>query len=226
MAGYQPKVYRDEGGNRQVIASGGTFLAEAGASVDLSALTPAELALPAGGIVAADLGANLKTGYIPLPLTGFRLIAANDLAAKNAADGGLISLDTDPTLKRVNAATDKKLRIGWAANSVIEIQQDFSYPPDLDDTAPIVVNLLLAKDTNTDTTAVVAVGYFEGVGDANAGGNTAALAAAALAVKTVAIAHGDVGAAPTGASVTITPGAHANDAVFLYGAYVTYTRKT
>jgi hypothetical protein len=54
-----------------------------------------------------------------------RIIASNDIAAKGTPDGGTVSLDTDPTFKRVNAATDKQLRIAWAATSVIPIHMGF-----------------------------------------------------------------------------------------------------
>jgi hypothetical protein len=174
-------------------------------------------------ITTALLTSTLGTGFIPLPLAQARLIATNDIAAKNATDGGLISLDTDPTLKRVNGATDKQLRIAWAANSVIPITWSFPYPPDLDDAAAVVVNLLAGMAGATDT-PVVAVSYWEGVGDTNAGGNTTALAAA-VAQKTVTIAAGDVGAYPKAASIDIIPAAHANDAIYLYAAWITYTRK-
>ena len=33
MAGYQPKVYRDEGGDRQVVADGGEIRMESGSSI-------------------------------------------------------------------------------------------------------------------------------------------------------------------------------------------------
>lgn len=221
---YQTKVYEKQGGDEIVVASGGKITVESGGLVDLSAAAGA-VTFAAGEIEAAELGANLKTGYIPLPLSGFRLIATNDVAAKGAADGGTISLDTDPTLKRVNAATDKKLRIGWAAASVVEVQQDFAYPPDLDDTAPVVVNLLMAMAGATDT-PVVAVGYFENVGDTNAGGNTAAITGTPLARYSVPIGAADVGAYPAAASLTLIPAAHGTDALYLYGAYITYTRKT
>lgn len=168
----------------------------------------------------------LGMGFIPLPLTAFRLITSNDIAAKNAADGGLISLDTDPTLKRVNAATDKNLRLAWAANSVIPVTIGFAYPPDLDDTAPVIVNLIMGKDTNTNTTFVLGVAYFEGVGDTNAGGNTAAVTeTTGQNLKTVTIAASDVAAYPQSAIVELTPAAHANDAIYVYGAFITYTRK-
>lgn len=180
--------------------------------------------IAAGAVTAAKLATTLKTGIIPLPLTGWRLIATNDIAAKNAADGGLISLDTDPTLKRVNGATDKKLRISWAAASVIEITQNFEYPPDLDDAAAVVVNILAAMAATNDT-PVIAVGYFENVGDTNAGGNTGAVTGATVAKYTRSIAAADVGAYPAAASVSLTPAAHGTDALHIYGAWIEYTRK-
>lgn len=171
---------------------------------------------------AGALTSTLATGCIPLPLAQARLIATADIAAKNAADGGVVSLDTDPTFKRVNGATDKQLRIAWAAGSAVPITWAFNYPPDLDDTKAVTVNLLCGMAGATDT-PTIAVSYWEGVGDTNAGGNTAALAAA-VAQKTVAIAAGDVGAYPKAASIDIIPGTHATDALYLYGAWITYFR--
>lgn len=179
--------------------------------------------LAAGAVTAAKLGTTLGTGFILLPLAQARLIASNDIAAKGTPDGGLISLDTDPTFKRVNGATDKQLRIAWAATSVIPITWSFAYPPDLDDTAAVTVNLFAGMAGATDT-PVIAVSYWEGVGDTNAGGNTAALAATA-AQKTVTIAAGDVGAYPKTASIDLIPAAHGTDAIYLYAAWIEYTRK-
>lgn len=179
--------------------------------------------LATGSVTAAKLAATLKTGYIPLPLTTWRIVATNDVAAKDAADGGTISLDTDPTLKRVNGATDKKLRLSWAATSVVEIVNDFVYPPDLDEAANVEVHILAAM-ADTNDTPVIAVSYFEGVGDSNAGGNTAAITGATIAEYSVTIAHANVGATPKAASVGLTPAAHGTDALHIYGAWIEYTR--
>lgn len=165
-------------------------------------------------------------GRINLPLAEARLIATNDIAAKSTADGGLISLDTAPTFKRINAATDKNSRIAWAASGVVPIQWTVTYPSDLDDTAAVLVNLLVGKDANTDTGAVIGVAYFEGVGDSNAGGNTAAITeTTGLNLKTVTIAAADIGAYPNTATIELTPGTHGNDALYLYGAWLSYTKK-
>jgi len=174
------------------------------------------------GVTAGKLTATLGTGFVPLPLAEAREIATNDIAAL-AAQGGLLALDSTPILKRTNGATDKKLYVEWAASNSDEIAWDFVYPPDLDDTAVVTIHLL-AKMNGATNTPVIAVSYFEGIGDSNAGGNTAALSDT-LAEVTVEIAAAAVGAAPTGASVGLVPGAHTTDKVQLLGAWIEYTRK-
>lgn len=236
-----PLIQKDTGGNREVRASGSTTTFDSGAT-ETHANNPAFSGNPtftgtpdfsgaagvtqkAGSVTAAALTSNLKLGYIPLPLTGARVVAANDVPAKGADDGGVISKDTDPILERVNGATDKRLRLKWAAASVVEvILGSFAYPPDLDDTAAVVVKTL-AKMAGATDTPVLAISYFEGSGDVNAGGNTAACSAAE-AVKSVTIAAGDVGAAPKSATVGITPGAHGTDALDIYACWVEYTRRS
>ncbi len=183
-----------------------------------------------GVVQASGLAANLKTGYIPLPLTCFREITSNDIG--NVADGaawgsgGILAKDSTPILERINGATDTQLRISWAATVVDAITAQFAYPPDLDDAAPVEVHLLVCKDANMDATAAIGVAYFEGIGGSNAGGNTAAITETTAAEKSVAITAANVGAAPNVATITLTPGTHANDALYLLAAWVEYTRKS
>lgn len=179
--------------------------------------------LATGAVTAAKLATTLKTGFVHLPLTTWRIIATNDIAAKNAADGGLISLDTDPTLKRVNTSTDKQLRLAWAAASVVEITNGFVYPPDLDEASNVEFHFLAASAGATNS-PTVAVGYFEGVGDTNAGGNSGAVTGTTVAEYSVAIAASDIGATPKSASVSLTPAAHGTDALYIYATWIEYTR--
>lgn len=175
----------------------------------------------------SSLSGNLAKGFINLPLGQFRVVASNDIGVKNATDGGTISKDTDPIYERINAATDKKGRISWASGSVIEIHgPEIVYPPDLDDAAPITVCLLAMMKSGSVDVPTIAVGWFEGIGDTNAGGNTAALSTS-LAKLTVDIAAADVGVYPKAASLTLKPAAHAtsNNDVYLLGAWLEYTRK-
>lgn len=192
-------------------------------TVNFRAGTIQGAALAGDGVPATALTTTLRTGYVPLPLTHARVIAANDIP-NIAAIGGLLAADTAPILERVNGATDKQLRLRWAATVVTEIAWQFVYPPDLDDTQDVEVRILAAMSASADTPAV-AIGYFEGVGDTNAGDNTAAVTGTAIAEYSVAVSAVDIGAAPKVASVSLTPAAHGTDAFLLYGAYVAYTRK-
>lgn len=170
------------------------------------------------------LKGNLAVGFIPLDITTARIISTN--AIQDTTEAGVPDGNTSPSLARVNGATDKSLRLAWAAGSSEEIQfAPIPKPPDLDDGAAMTIHLMLAKDTNTDTGAVVGVSAWDGVGDTNAGGNTAALASAALAEKSVSVAAGDIAAAPGFFNVSVTPGTHAADAVYLYSAWIEYARK-
>lgn len=208
----------------QVFRVNASGLTTAGSEIVNSVVQTAGLA--ANSVTAAKLSANLGKGHIPLPLGSWRLIASNEIPPIAVASGGsgMLASDTAPKLSRINTSTDKGERILWAASSSVEITNQFVYPADLDDTLPITVNMLMGMAGAIDT-PTVAVSFWEGVGDTNAGGNTAALAAAVAQVS-VSILGTDVGAYPKTATVTLIPGAHTTDAAYLYGAWVEYTRKS
>lgn len=175
-------------------------------------------------VTAAKLTTTMQKGFIPLDISTFKLINTN--AIINTTEGGFPDGNTTPLLERVNGATDIAMRVTFAANVVTECQfAPIPKPPDLDGTVAATFHMMLAKNGNTDNGAVVGVKIFDGVGDSNAGGNTAALAAATLAEYTVTLAHGDLGEHPGFLNVAIVPGTHANDAIYLYAAWIEYTRK-
>lgn len=170
-----------------------------------------------------NMSANLATGIVPLDVANLRIIASNVIG--NTSEGMFLDGNTAPSLQRVNSATDKALRVIWAASSSVECQfAPAVKPPDLDGSAVATVHLMIGKDTNTDTTVTVAVGIFDGVGDTNAGGNTAALAVATLAEYTVAMAAADLAEAPGFLNIVLTPGTHTTDAIWLYAAWIEYNR--
>lgn len=175
-------------------------------------------------VTAEKLTTTMQKGFIPLDITTLKLINTN--AIINTTEGGLPDGNTAPSLARVNGATDKALRVSWAASASGEVQfAPVPKPPDLDGAAAATVHLMMAKDTNTDKTVVVAVGIFDGVGDSNAGGNTAALDAATLAEYSVSLAAGDLAEHPGFLNIVLTPGTHTTDAIYLYAAWIEYTRK-
>lgn len=172
-------------------------------------------------------GAGLSQGYVPINLASIRFVASNDfpnVGTATTTNGGVLAQNTAPKLERINDATDKNIRVVWAASDVTEVHLvGFAYPPDLDPAQPVVVHMLAKMAAGGMDTPTLDVGYFEGVGDTNAGTATAALSTT-LAEKTVVVAAGDIGSPPTTAAVTVTPGTHNNEAVELYGAWLTYGR--
>ncbi len=166
---------------------------------------------------------RLKLGQINLDLTTARIISAN--AIQNTTEGGVPDGDTaGPALGRVNAAVDKALRLSWAAAQVNEIQfAPVPLPVDLDPTAGIEVHLLCAKNANANTVNID-VQVFFGVGDTECGAATDTIAQA-LAEYKVAVAAADVPAPPNVANISLIPSAHAGDALYVYAAWIQYTRK-
>lgn len=179
--------------------------------------------LASGAVTDEKLGGNLAIGFIPLDITTVRIISSN--AIQNTTEGGVPDGNTTPILARVNGATDKALRLTWAATVETEVQfAPVPKPPDLDGATDLTIHLLVAKDANNDATAAIDVQVFDGVGDTEMGGNTAAITETTPTEKTVTIAHANVGDPPGVLNISLVPGTHANDAIYLYAAWIEYTR--
>lgn len=162
-------------------------------------------------------------GFIPLDLSVGRILSGG--ATQNAAaNGGLTASDSAPIYQRVNGATDQALRLNWAAGVTSAVTWSFPYPPDLDADQNLTVHILAAMSGATNT-PTMGIAYFEGVGDADAGGNTAAITGTTVAEYTVTIVAANLGTQPNFAAVTLTPGTHATDAVFLYALWAEYVEK-
>lgn len=174
-----------------------------------------------------SLYSSLKgaAGFLPLYLHNWRLVASNDVPAIAVAsgNGGNLGSDTSPALIRANGATDKALRIKWASSTSVELFQQVYYPPDLDVTTTYAVSFRIGKSANTDSACTFTVGCFEGVGDTNRGSATAVLATATVTTYTCTVTP--TTAHPMFAVFTLTPGTHTTDDIWLYEAYLIYTKK-
>lgn len=173
-------------------------------------------------VIAAEIVEPLK-GCIPIDLSVWREIASNDIPA-NAANGGLLTSDSTPQFIRINTSTDKGLRINWAGGNSDEITACFAYPPDLDDANDLTFHILAAS-AGASNSPTVQVDYFEGLGDTNAGGATAAVTGTTITEYTRTITAANLGAHPNFASISLTPAAHATDALRIYATWCEYTRK-
>lgn len=230
-------VFYDKSGNAIFTIDGAnrkqTF--PASSVLDVSAAT---LTLADGQITAANLGANLRTGMIQLPLHSWRVTdAANTnygLVAATAliGSGGVGGIDAEPALTRVNAATDPTARIVWLDAKLDPILNTFTLPPDVDPTAALTFKALAAMSGTNNGTSVltldwrgVAAGAYA-AGVDQGGASSAFAASASLVVKSFTIAVAAINAPGTCVSVSLTPTSPGTDAMHLYGTWVEYTRKT
>ncbi len=175
-------------------------------------------------VTPIKLSTNLRTGYINLDITTVRIIDTN--AIQNTTEAGVPDGNTAPSLVRVNGATDKALRLSWAAAAVNEVQfAPVSLPPDLDDTEDVLVCLLVDKSANVDTTATIDVQVFFNVGDTECGNATASITETTPTEKQVTVVGSDVPAAPGVMNISLIPSSHASDAVRLYAAWIEYQKQ-
>lgn len=196
--------------------------------------SPGAGTLGAGTVGATELAANsvgiseligfLKKGTIQLDITSLREIATN--ATQNlAAHGGILASDSAPQLERVNGATDKALRVTWLAEADTDEAQfpPVALPQDLDSATDVTVHLLMAMEAANDT-PTVDVQVFNGLGDTEMGGATAAVTGTAIAEYTVTIANANIGTIPGFLNIALVPGVHETDDLYLYAAWIEYTR--
>lgn len=179
-------------------------------------------------LVFAAIELASPRGSVTLDLTTPRIISSNAIQA--TTEGGVPDVDTEPRLERVNGATDKALRLVWSASNNTEIQPFFPYPRDIDTGSSMTIYIDAQMSGSTDTPSI-AVGFFGGIGDTNAGGNTNAggvssdgLVKSTRAFVSRTIAAIDLAAPPSPAVITLTPGAHTTDALRVYNVWVEYER--
>ena len=172
------------------------------------------------------------TGTIPLDIAALREVVSNDVGisvdaeagAGTADGGGYLTKDTTPLLERVNAATDKALRVTWAASDSTEVLfPTVVKPQDLDSAEDLTVHLWAGMAGATDT-PTIDIQCFDGVGDTEMGGASGALSDTAGEVSTT-IAAANLGASPGFLNISLVPGAHTTDILWVYAAWIEYKRK-
>lgn len=176
------------------------------------------------GTVAALRTALGGVGFIPLDITSLREIASND-TQNLAAHGGILAQDSVPILERTNDATDKSLRVHWIVNGLEEVQfPPVPMPPDLDSAIDLTIHLV-AESGSTDTSFTFDVQVWDSVGDTEMGGNSSAIADA-ITEATLTVANANVSGNPLGfLNIGLVPNAHTTDPIFLYAAWIEYTKK-
>jgi hypothetical protein len=165
-------------------------------------------------------------GFIPIPLTSFRELAAG-VIPNAAANGGLLASDSTPILTCI--ADGDALRIAWAAGNTDQIAASVVLPPDLNGAADLVVHMLCSKDANVNNACHMDGEAYFGESDVDC---FPAAAAANLLIDTkgeytATILAADVPDTQASANMTLVlmPEAHAGDVVYLHAAWIEYKRK-
>lgn len=189
------------------------------------------------GVHYDDLDSTLQNDVlsaqciIPLDITALREIASDAIQAL-AEHGGILAVDSAPKLERVNGATGRCLRVTWTAEADTDevAFPPIPWPPDLDPSENVVVHLLLAREGTTDDCDIDVLAYENSTGayapDTEMGGKTAALDGAAGLVTevTVTLSASNIAGPPGVLNLSLVPDAHEADDLYLYSAWIEYSR--
>lgn len=172
----------------------------------------------------AEIYAHIDTAqaFIPVSLTELREVSSGDVA-NTAGNGGVLASDTTPILEAINGVTDGCQRLNWATSDSDAVMLQKPLPPDLNTSADIVLHFRASSDGTNNPELNIASWFNEG--DTKVEDATAAISVATYTEYTATIAAADV---PAGAQILtsiITPATHAQDALYLTGVWIEYTRK-
>lgn len=194
---------------------GGDSLIDAGA---FTAATTVEAAI-------AELYQHLFSvqSFIPIPLMTLRETTAMDVG-DITANGGLLASDTTPVLSAINDGTDGCQRLTWASSNNDQVVFQIPLPPDLDDTADLVLHARIASGGTTNAVGFTLSSFFN-EGDTAVADTTGTNQTATYAEVTATIAAADVPAGAQTLTVGLTPVAHTSDTLNLTALWLEYKKK-
>jgi len=210
---YNVPVYRTQNSTALFVGSGGSVI------------------ISSGGSLVIDAGATgtFVKGYLPLPLPDFREVGstAGEMWNNATTSAGFLSTVTVPLLDCVST-TDRTMRITWSSGNSDPVQVPaLSPPPDYTTVnGALTVHLNIAKVSTSNQSANIEVKFWGGLGVAVSSGVTSALTSTSPADYTVTIPSTVPVPLSAGGqwNLMLTPSAHANDAIFLSGAWVEYVK--
>jgi len=127
-------------------------------------------------------------------------------------------------LERVNGDTDPTRRAKFPAGNRFQVAfPPIPWPPDLNASAAVVVHLYVQCDSGTDDCAIDVLA-FEGLSDTEMGGKTSALTTTDLTEVTVTLTAANISGHPGFLNLALYPDAHTTDNLYLYLAWLEYSR--
>ena len=250
LDGIQDPIVRLGAGTFKIepLAIGRSFILITTGAVTITNIAGTELLRVATGITAwvkalttttlsvtAAYGGTVGIGIVPIPLTQWRETGTDDTLAvvpgAGLGAGGVLGTDSTPALEYVNGDTDSSLRILYAANGVQPIVAQVMLPIDMDTTQPILFYVAGVMGGATDTPVLSLDTYIKdsgGTTTAKIEDNTSAFSDA-VDLQFATIAASDIPdvsiTTPQWMTIEVTPGAHTNDTLAIFGTYLQYTKK-
>jgi hypothetical protein len=161
--------------------------------------------------------------FIPIPLYNLREVSSGLDVGNNAANGGVLSSETTPTLSAINNATDGCQVVIWAAGNADPVAFQVPLPPDLDEAANLLLKGRIACTASaTDTPSITLASYFNEGDTAVADTMAASTATTTFVEVTATIAAADVPAGAQTLTCKLTPGTHASSAWSLSALWLEY----
>lgn len=162
-------------------------------------------------------------GFIPLSLMQFRE-AATMAVGNAAANGGVLASDTTPILQPINGATDGCQELVWAASNNDAVITTVALPPDLDDTADLVLHTRTVSGGTTNAVGFTVDTWFN-EGDTKVTDTSETNQTTSWAEKITTIAAADVPSGAQTITISLTPVAHTTDTMAMSAAWLEYKRK-
>lgn len=238
MAGYQPKVYREQGASAFVVAASGKIRVESGGAIAVE--SGGEITLQAGGVLNASAGsitlpANLKRGYIPLDLFAGRILSSaenllgivvNTTGAElGASVGGLLNAGSIPTLT-MNSTVNGAALLTWASGQNAAVAfPPIPIPPDFASAGGLSIHAIAERASDNASNNVLDFRFWNGANTSEKG-TTGATMTSTPAEYSAVISSAEVGGHPGYWNVRIVPGTHTNNAVKVYAGWLEYSRAT
>lgn len=172
----------------------------------------------------AEIYQDLKSAknFIPIPLTALREASTFNVA-NAAGNGGILASDTTPILSAINGATDGCQQLAWAASNNDQVIFQVALPPDLDDTADLILHTRIKSAGTTDAVGFTVDSFFN-EGSSKVTDTTETNQTATWAEKIATIAAADVPSGAQTMTVGLTPVAHTTDVMYCSAVWLEYKR--
>jgi hypothetical protein len=163
-------------------------------------------------------------GFLPVPLAILKT-GATDFVSGTSAVTSFLATDSTPKIGRITAATDPAQVVYWATGDNGPVFAQMPLPPDLDDTANLIVHARVKASGATNIPTWTVKSYFN-EGDTLVTDSLAASSATSTWGEiTGTILAADVPAGAQTLTFSLTPAAHTTNHFYMSALWFEYKRK-